>query len=473
MAGLAAVFGTVRRRGTAWVFATVTSPSIFVSPRTYSNTSDDSSSSDASSFVDVSKAQERARMKAAAVAAQSAADTGQMFVFDRAVKAAQRDRAAFLRRNDRSGDITDPFLDEIAKRTLDRLRDVKRVFPKVLVLGGATDAVVRTLLTERQDVTEIVVVDASFDMLSFVKRNAEAEFGAAEVKKDDDVSGADDDSSAPRLSSSNALQSSSSNSLQQSSFSSAPRSSSSSDTVFTESHTVTNKNGAPVRVHYVHADEEDLPMRDASVDVVISVLGLHWANDLPGAMSQARQALVPDGLFLCSVLGGESLREMRIACAVGEMEREGGVSQRVSPLAQVRDCGNLLTRAGMKLPAVDVDTLTMQYPNPMKLVEHLRQMAEQNAAVARRKGPIRRTTAIAAAACYQSMFCVDTFDTFGDETEKQKKQKKQNAVECTFQVLYMTGWSPGANQPEPLERGSADVSLAKLEEELAKVPGNK
>jgi NADH dehydrogenase [ubiquinone] 1 alpha subcomplex assembly factor 5 len=48
-----------------------------------------------------------------------------------------------------------------------------------------------------------------------------------------------------------------------------------------------------------------------------------------------------------------------------------------------------------------------------------------------------------------------------------------DAIECTFQVLYMTGWSPGGNQPEPLERGSADFSLSNLEEELAKVPGNK
>ena len=106
------------------------------------------------------------------------------------------------------------------------------------------------------------------------------------------------------------------------------------------------------------------------------------------------------------------------------------MSQRVSPLAQVRDCGNLLTRAGMKLPAVDVDTLTMQYPSPMKLVEHLRSMAETNAAVSRRRGAARRSTAAAAAACYSHMF-------------PAANPERADAVECTFQVLYMTGWSPG------------------------------
>ena len=94
-------------------------------------------------------------------------------------------------------------------------------------------------------------------------------------------------------------------------------------------------------------------------------------------MAQARMALVPDGLFLSAIFGGETLRELRIACAVAELERLGGVSQRVSPLAQVRDCGNLLTRAGMKLPAVDVDTITVNYPSAAKLVDHLRAMVGQ------------------------------------------------------------------------------------------------
>ncbi|GAY33838.1 hypothetical protein CUMW_276150, partial [Citrus unshiu] len=54
-------------------------------------------------------------------------------------------------------------------------------------------------------------------------------------------------------------------------------------------------------------------------------------------------------------------RELRIACTVAQMEREGGISPRVSPLAQVRDAGNLLTRAGFTLPSVDVDQYTVKY----------------------------------------------------------------------------------------------------------------
>lgn len=41
-------------------------------------------------------------------------------------------------------------------------------------------------------------------------------------------------------------------------------------------------------------------------------------------------------------------------------------------LLQVRDAGNLLTRAGLALPTVDVDTLQLSYADPMEAVAHLR-----------------------------------------------------------------------------------------------------
>ena len=49
------------------------------------------------------------------------------------------------------------------------------------------------------------------------------------------------------------------------------------------------------------ADEEYLPVADASVDLVLSNLSLHWVNDLPGALTQIRRALKPDGLFVATL----------------------------------------------------------------------------------------------------------------------------------------------------------------------------
>ncbi|KAJ1376746.1 S-adenosyl-L-methionine-dependent methyltransferase [Sesbania bispinosa] len=157
---------------------------------------------------------------------------------------------------------------------------------------------------------------------------------------------------------------------------------------------------------FVVGDEEFLPIKESSVDLIISCLGLHWTNDLPGAMIQSRLALKPDGLFLAAILGGETLKELRIACTVAQMEREGGISPRVSPLAQVRDAGNLLTRAGFTLPGVDVDEYIVKYESALELIEHLRAMGETNA-LSQMNTILNRDTALATAAIYDSMFAAE------------------------------------------------------------------
>ena len=145
------------------------------------------------------------------------------------------------------------------------------------------------------------------------------------------------------------------------------------------------------------ADRTLLP--DASHDLVVACMGLHWANDLVAAVAHCRRILRPDGLFLAALLGGETLCELRAACALAEMEREGGVSARVSPMVRVRDGGNLLGAAGMALAAVDVDAVKFRYADAAGLVEHLRAIGETAAASARR-GALPRDTALAAAAIY-------------------------------------------------------------------------
>ena len=68
----------------------------------------------------------------------------------------------------------------------------------------------------------------------------------------------------------------------------------------------------------VVADEELLPFRSGSLDLVVSGLSLQLVNDVPGALLQIRRALKPDGLFLAAVLGARSLEELREAFLVAE-----------------------------------------------------------------------------------------------------------------------------------------------------------
>ncbi|MGE5442219.1 MAG: methyltransferase domain-containing protein [Bacteroidota bacterium] len=192
----------------------------------------------------------------------------------------------------------------------------------------------------------------------------------------------------------------------------------------------------------VVADEEALPFAAASFDLVISLLNLHWVNDLPGALLQIRRALKPDGLFLAALFGGETLKELRRSLAEAEIAAEGGLSPRVSPFADVRDAGNLLQRAGFALPVADVETLTVSYADPFSLLADLRGMGETNAVLERRKTASRRATLFRAVELYEQFY--------GNE----------GRVPATFQVVFLTAWAPDASQPKPVKPGSAVARLA-------------
>jgi len=192
----------------------------------------------------------------------------------------------------------------------------------------------------------------------------------------------------------------------------------------------------------VVADEEFLPFGGGKFDLIMSCLSLHWINDLPGAFLQIRQALKDDGLFLGAMLGGDSLFELRNSLAQAEMDQEGGVSPRFSPLARVQDIGNLLQRAGFALPVVDTDVITVSYGDPFKLLKDLRGMGESNAVLQRRKNFSRRNTLMAAVERYMA-------DHAGPD----------GRVPATFDVLFIAAWTPAPNQQKPMVRGTGEIDL--------------
>ena len=192
-------------------------------------------------------------------------------------------------------------------------------------------------------------------------------------------------------------------------------------------------------------DEENLPFARNSLDAVVSNLNLHWVNDLPGALLQIKNALRPDGLFLCAVLGGETLFELRQSLMQAEMNVMGGASPRVSPLIDLRDMGSLMQRAGFSLPVVDSERITVDYATPFSLMHDLRGMGAANATVNRLKKPTRRAVIMEAARLYQ-----------------QEHTDKNGRVSATFDVLFAIGWSPHASQQKPLVPGSAKTRLAEV-----------
>lgn len=189
-------------------------------------------------------------------------------------------------------------------------------------------------------------------------------------------------------------------------------------------------------------DEERLPFAEASLDLVVSTLALHWANDLPGVMIQIRRALKPDGLFIGAVFGGSTLTELRQSLTAAEAELSEGAGLRIAPFAEAYDGAGLLQRAGFALPVADVDRVTVRYSHPLKLLSDLRRMGETNA-LASRGPPLSRAVLARACEIYQERF-----------------SGPDGKVAATFDILTLTGWAPHESQQKPLRPGSAKTRLA-------------
>ncbi len=184
------------------------------------------------------------------------------------------------------------------------------------------------------------------------------------------------------------------------------------------------------------ADSEHMPLRPQSLDLIVSLLTLHTANDFIGALAQARAALKPDGLFIAAVFGGDTLQNLRSALYTAETEITGGVAARIAPFAAIQDFGRALSRAGFALPVTDVDKVSISYRDPARLLRDLRGMGETNV-LARQQQPLSR-------AVVNRM--LEIFAASGGRE--------------TFDVVYLTGWAPHESQQKPLKPGSAASSLA-------------
>jgi SAM-dependent methyltransferase len=193
----------------------------------------------------------------------------------------------------------------------------------------------------------------------------------------------------------------------------------------------------------IAADEEALPFRDASLDLLVSGLALQFLNDLPGTLVQVRRALKADGLLLAAVVGGDSLIELRQSFAAAEAEIEGGISPRVIPFLDVRTAGTLLQRAGFALPVTDVERIVVRYESPMALMHDLRAMGATNPMVERSRSPLQRATLVRMMQSYA--------DRFADPDSR---------IRATFDIVWLSGWAPHSSQQKPLAPGSARQRLA-------------
>lgn len=203
------------------------------------------------------------------------------------------------------------------------------------------------------------------------------------------------------------------------------------------------KTHARTGVEVAVAPFDHIPFEDDKFDAITSAFSLHWANDLPGTLIQLRQRLKPDGVLVAALAGGETLNNLRNCMATAESEISGGMSPRILPMADIRDMGGLIGRAGLTMPVADSDIITVTFPDLFTMMAELKQMGEANSMTARIKRMTSKSVFMRAAELYHDQYA-----------------EADGRISAAFEIITLTGWSPDESQPKPLRPGSAQTRLA-------------
>jgi len=123
---------------------------------------------------------------------------------------------------------------------------------------------------------------------------------------------------------------------------------------------------------YIHAEVENLPFADASVELIISGLTLQWCQDLPKVFKEFKRILAPGGLLLFSSFGPESLKELRQSwAAVDDLPH-------VNAFTDMHDVGDVLGQSGFLDPVMDMEVITVTYKDVKTVMRDLKKIGAHN-----------------------------------------------------------------------------------------------
>ncbi len=132
------------------------------------------------------------------------------------------------------------------------------------------------------------------------------------------------------------------------------------------------------------ADLDHLPLADQSIDLVFANAALQWSSEPQQAFRDIARVLKPGGLVMFSSFGPDTMVELRAAWA----EVDGG--EHVHGFIDMHDYGDMLTRAGLADPVMDVERMTLTYRDAMQLMREIKTIGAANASQQRARGLLGR-----------------------------------------------------------------------------------
>jgi malonyl-CoA O-methyltransferase len=164
----------------------------------------------------------------------------------------------------------------------------------------------------------------------------------------------------------------------------------------------------------VCADAEHLPLAAGSVELVFSNLALQWCD--PGRVfAEAARVLSPQGLFLFSTFGPDTLLELRAAFAAS------GGGAHVNTFIDMHDLGDALVASGFADPVMEMEVVTLEYTSVEALARDLKAIGAVNALPGRARGLSGR-------------------GRWTRMTRSYERFRRRGSLPATFEVVYGHAW---------------------------------
>lgn len=115
-----------------------------------------------------------------------------------------------------------------------------------------------------------------------------------------------------------------------------------------------------IEADWVQSPVENLPIEDHSVDLLVANFLLPWCDDIAVVLREWRRILRPDGLFMFTSLGPDTLHQLR----------ENSLD--LPNFIDMHDVGDALIHAGFADPVLDIDYFTLTYRDLAQLFHELK-----------------------------------------------------------------------------------------------------
>ena len=179
----------------------------------------------------------------------------------------------------------------------------------------------------------------------------------------------------------------------------------------------------------VCAHAQQLPLADASVDMVFSSLSLQWCDHPQEAFSEIHRVLKPDGVVLFSTFGPDTLKELRSSWSVVDSE------EHVHGFMDMHDVGDVMVQAGLQEPVMEREVITLTYDHVRDVMRDLKYIGASNALYNRPRGLMGK-------------------DKFKRLEAAYEKWRRDGRLPASYEVVYGTAWSGKTSRP-----GMATIAL--------------